>query len=79
MYLRSAYKDQYLLKKLDELGSIDAAYPADLARGIVLYRLGSYPQSVEASRRHLDASPDGPFTLRAQDHLRAALGRVQEP
>lgn len=76
--LRSAYEHQYLLKKIDELGSIDVAYPADLARGIVLYRLGSYPQSVEAFRRHLDASPDGPFTLRARNYLRAALGRVQE-
>jgi hypothetical protein len=71
-----ARDDQYRLKKIDELSVIDAAYPGDLARGIVLYRLGRYLPSVEAFRRHLDASPDGPFTLRAQNYLRAALGRA---
>ena len=73
-----AFHDQYRLKKIEELSTIDASYPRDLARGIVLYRLGRYLSAVEALRRHLDASPDGPFTLRAQNYLRAALGRAQD-
>lgn len=68
----------YRLKKIDEIAALDPAYPADLARGIVLYRLGRYLPAVQAFRRHLEASPDGPFTLRARGYLRAALGRVAE-
>jgi len=69
-------EDHYRLKKIEELAALDPAYPADLARGIVLYRLGRYLPAVQAFRRHLDVSPDGPFTLRARGYLRAALGRA---
>jgi hypothetical protein len=74
------YQDQYRLKKIEELSAIDPTYPAELARGIVLHRLGRYSPAAQAFRRHLDASPDGPFTLRAQNYLRAALenARAQE-
>jgi len=44
----------------------------------VLYQLQRYPLAVEEFRRHLDASPDGPYTLRAQNYLRAALERARE-
>jgi tetratricopeptide (TPR) repeat protein len=74
-----AYHDEYRLKKIDELAGLDPSYPAELARGIVLYRLGRYLPAVQAFRRHLDASPDGPFTLRARNYLRAALARAEEP
>ena len=69
---------EYRLKKLDELGAVDRSYPVHLARGVVLYQLQRYPLAVEEFRRHLDASPDGPLTLRAQNYLRAALGRARE-
>lgn len=75
---QAAFEDQYRLKKIEELAAIDASYPKDLAAGIVLYRLGRYLPAVEALRRHLDASPDGPFTLRARSYLRAALTRANE-
>lgn len=71
-------KDQYRLKKMEEIAALDPAYPSDLARGIVLYRLGRFLPAVQAFRRHLEASPDGPFTLRARGYLRAALGRAAE-
>ncbi|MCC6553486.1 MAG: hypothetical protein IT372_10770, partial [Polyangiaceae bacterium] len=71
-------QEQYRLKKIEELGALDPTYPRDLARGIVLYRLERYPAAVEAFRRHLEASPGGPHTLRAQNYLRAALGRAND-
>jgi len=74
----TAYEDQVTLKKIDELAAIDPTYPAELARGAVLYRLRRYPLAVEAFRRHLDAHPDGPNALRAQNYLRAALGRAAD-
>ncbi|UQA58784.1 hypothetical protein [Polyangium aurulentum] len=65
----------FLLRKIDELAGFDATYPRLLARGIVLYRQGDYRRAAEAFGAHLEASPDGPWTLRAQNHLRAALER----
>lgn len=74
----TAFEDQTTLKKIDELAAVDPTYPAELARGAVLYRLGRYPLAVESFRRHLEAHPDGPYALRAQNYLRAALGRAAD-
>jgi hypothetical protein len=76
--LDRALTAQYRLKKLDEFAAVDPSFPVHLARGVVLYQLQRYPLAVEAFRRHLEAAPDGPFTLRAQNYLRAALGRARE-
>lgn len=65
--------ERYRLKKIDELYAIDPSYPKDLARGVLLYRTGKHLLAVEAFRRHLEMSPDGPSALRAQNYLRAAL------
>jgi hypothetical protein len=70
--------DQYRLKKIDELRALDPSYPADLARGVVFYRLRRFPQAVESFRRHLEAHPDGGYAMRAQNYLRAALGGAME-
>lgn len=70
--------EQYRLRKIEELHALDPSYPADLGRGVALYRIHRYPQAVEAFRRHLDDHPDGPYTLRAQNYLRAALGAAME-
>jgi len=70
--------EQYRMRKIDELGPIDPAYPAAVARGVVLYRLRRYALAADQFRRHLEDHPDGPFTLRAQNYLRASLGHVVE-
>jgi hypothetical protein len=70
--------EQYRLKKIEELRALDPAYPADLARGIIFYRLHRYPQAVEALRKHLDDHPDGPYAVRAENYLRAALGGAMD-
>jgi tetratricopeptide (TPR) repeat protein len=75
---RSSITGQYRLKKLDELSALDPDYPVQLARGVVYYQLGRFPLAVEAFRRHLEARPDGPYTFRAQNYLRAALGRSHD-
>jgi hypothetical protein len=70
--------EQYRLKKIEELRALDPAYPADLARGVVFYRLHRYPQAVEALRKHLEDHPDGPWSVRAENYLRAALGGAMD-
>lgn len=61
------------LSKIRELARLDPAYPAAFAEGVVLFRLGRFEQSAIAFERHLAAHPDGPWTLRARNHLKAAL------
>ena len=75
---RSSITGQYRLKKIDELSALDHDYPVQLARGVVYYQLGRFPLAVEAFRRHLEARPEGPYTFRAQNYLRAALGRSHD-
>jgi hypothetical protein len=65
--------EQYRLKKIEELRVLDPSYPADLGRGVVLFRLRNYPQAAEAFRRYLDTHTDGPYRLRAQNYLHATL------
>jgi hypothetical protein len=70
--------ERYRLRKIDELATIDPSYPADLARGVIHYRLHDYTRSVESFRRFLEDHPDGSYKLRAQNHLRAALAHAME-
>lgn len=59
------------------LGAIDRDYPAAFARGVLLYRSGAYEASAAAFRAHLAAHPQGPWALRAGNHLLAALARSE--
>ncbi|MBW2454772.1 MAG: hypothetical protein JRI68_09685 [Deltaproteobacteria bacterium] len=65
------------LRMIEKLATRDPSYHANLARGVVLYRLERYAASGEAFRRHLQARPDGPYTLRARNYLKAALDQLQ--
>jgi tetratricopeptide (TPR) repeat protein len=69
--------DEYRLKKIGEIAALDPTYPRHLARGVVLYHLGQFADAADAFQRHLDVSPEGAHTLRAQNYLRAALGRAR--
>lgn len=59
--------------KIKRLGEIDPTYPTAYALGIAHYRAARYDQSVDAFRAWLEAHPDGPYALRARNHLKAAL------
>jgi tetratricopeptide (TPR) repeat protein len=61
------------LQKIRELAKIDPEYPAAFAEGVVQFQLGRFELAAVAFERHLDAHPDGPWTLRAKNHLKAAL------
>lgn len=69
---------QYRLGKVDELALLDPSYPADLARGVLHFRMHRYLEATRFFRRHLDAHPDGALTLRAQNYLNAALAAETE-
>jgi hypothetical protein len=65
--------ESWRLDKIKRLGAFDPAYPTDFAIGVSLFRHGSFGASAEAFRDWLRVHPDGPYALRAKNHLRAAL------
>ncbi len=60
-------------EKIRQLGRIDASYPTDYALGVAYYRQEQYDLAVGAFRSWIDAHPDGPLSLRARNHLKAAI------
>jgi hypothetical protein len=62
---------------VDALAKHDPDYPADLARGVLLFQLGTYAEAEQALRAHVFRHPDGPWALRAQNYLRAAAARAR--
>jgi hypothetical protein len=66
------------LRTIERLAALDADYPAQLARGVVLFRTQQFQPAADAFRLHLEARPDGPYTLRARNYLKAALDRAVE-
>lgn len=65
--------EAWQLDKVEKLAKIDSAYPADYARGVLHYRAGHYSESSRLFQRWLEEHPNGPLTLRARGHLRAAI------
>jgi hypothetical protein len=71
-------RDGDLGRKLEYVAALaqhDQEYPADLARGILLYQRGAPAAAATELRRHLQRFPDGPWALRAKNYL-AACGAL---
>jgi hypothetical protein len=64
--------EAWLLTKLGEYAAIDPSYPILLARGVALYQRRQYADAARSFSQWLDAHPDGPWTLRARNYLRAS-------
>jgi hypothetical protein len=69
--------ERWRLERIARLAAIDPSYPAAYARGIASYGAGRYDDSAAAFRDWLHEHPDGPFTLRAQAFLRAAVSAAR--
>jgi hypothetical protein len=67
-----AATEAWRLEHIARLASLDPAYPADYARGVASFRRGDFGTSAAAFGAWLQAHPDGPLALRAQNFLRAA-------
>lgn len=65
--------EQWRLEKVRRIGQIDPDYPTAYAAGIALFRHKDFQQAAESFRDWIDAHPDGPWTLRARNYLRASL------
>jgi tetratricopeptide (TPR) repeat protein len=60
-------------EKIQKLGQIDPSYPTGYALGVAYYHAGRYDQAAEAFSMFIRAHPNGPYTLRAKNHLKAAI------
>ena len=71
-------RDGDLSRKLEYVAAIaqhDQDYPAHLARGIISYQRGAPAEAAMEFSAHLELHPDGPWALRARNHL-AACGAL---
>jgi hypothetical protein len=66
-------EEQQRLAYISAVARHDPTYPANLARGVVYQRLGAFGLAASALETHLAEQPDGPWRLRAQNYLAAAL------
>ena len=66
---------QHRLAAIKSLSKIDSEYPVQFANGVARYQGGDYAAAEKSFAAHLLVSPDGPWTLRAQNHRAAALAR----
>lgn len=49
--------------------ALDPNYPAEFAEGVIFAQIGQRERAAGAFMRHLDHHPDGPYALRARNHL----------
>lgn len=69
---------QLQLSYVAALARHDQDYPAQLARGVLFYQQAAFSDAAAELRAHLERHPDGPWTLRARNHL-AACGAALAP
>ena len=68
--------DGWRIEKVKRLAQLDPEYPRDYALGVLKYRNKTYEAAAESFRDWLEAHPDGPWTLRARNYLRASLSEA---
>jgi hypothetical protein len=66
-------REMWRAEKIRRFGQIDPSYPTAYALGVTYYRGGRFDLSSDAFRAWIDAHPDGPYSTRARNHLKAAL------
>jgi hypothetical protein len=63
----------WLMPKVDELARVDPTYPEPLARAAIQYLRHDYAAAGTLYERWQEAHPNGPWSLRVQNHLRATV------
>jgi TolA-binding protein len=73
-----AAAEAWLMSKLTEYAAIDPTYPLAIARGVAFYKRHQYADAARAFSQWLEAHPDGPWTLRVRNYLRASTAGDEE-
>ena len=69
--------EKWRLERIGRIAAQDPEYPAAFARGVASFGAGAYEASAESFRTWLQDHPEGPYTLRAQTFLRAAIAAAR--
>ncbi len=69
----AAAAEGWRLEKIRKLGPIDSSYPLAYALGVANFRRGQYPAAAESFRTWLNQHPNGPWSLRARNYLKASV------
>ncbi len=69
--------ESWRLEKIRKIAALDPQYPGPFALGVAHFRHGDFAASAESFRDWLRDHPDGPWTIRARNHLRAALDEAR--
>ncbi len=65
------------LEAVSALARVDATYPAEFARGVLLYQLGDFPAAAESFQAHARRRGDGPWLLLARNHWLATRSPLE--
>jgi hypothetical protein len=65
--------EAWRLERIGRLATLDPEYPASFARGVVQYRRGRFGAAAEQFRDWLHDHPNGPWSIRAENYLRASI------
>ena len=70
---RTKQTELWRADKIRRFGEIDPTYPTSYALGVAYYRAGRFDTSADAFATFVKEHPDGPYVLRARNHLKSAL------
>lgn len=65
--------EAWRLDKVRRFAAIDPKYPGGYALGVEYYKVGDFRRAQEELRAYLNDHPNGPWSLRARNNLKAAL------
>jgi hypothetical protein len=68
-----ASTEAWRLDKVRKLAALDPSYPGGYALGVEYYRTGDFRRAQEEWQGYLKDHPNGPWSIRARNHLKAAL------
>jgi hypothetical protein len=68
----------WLIHKLTEYAALDPTYPLAIARGVTLYKRHQYRDAAQSFSQWLEAHPNGPWTLRTRNYLKASTAAEEE-
>lgn len=68
--------ESWRLDKIKKLATLDPTYPTDYAVGVAEFRRGQMAAANTAFRAWLGQHPDGPYSLRARNYLKATVELV---
>jgi hypothetical protein len=61
---------------IHRVGTLQPDYPDRLSQGLIYMQLGNRAEAIERLQSHLQLHPDGPYTLRARNHLVYAVEKM---